>query len=781
METSPTQVTPHRPFWRLADLLRKGVLTLCLLGAAAAVSAREVGIGFIDDGVEQDAAAEAALILAELQALLPRGVTAVPVTFRAGADQRDPSELYAMAVANPDVDYIVATGFLGSQTLYSERRFGKPTYLMRVLDPALSGTPTRDRVRNLKRYTQVNVAVNAFERVNALFGAQRVGILRPPLPESANGGLDAAIVSAARRAGVQDVVFFSLHPDRDVAAQIPAVDVVVLPPVGLPEAELDQVLLALLRKRIPSYAVGGDEMVRRGALISDTLAKDDRVLARRVALDLQLAITRGARTRGVQLLESQKDTTINIDTARALGVDLQFDELTTARLVRNALDEARRLDFLGAVEIAFDRGLGLRDSQLQLESDRASLAQARAALRPQLTAQVSQTQRGDQLPTRETLATLAASQTLYSVNDAASVSVAKLGVEAAELARNQNILDTVSTMASAYFGALEAQAQLESRLRDLTLNRENLALAESRVRSGSGAKSDVYRWQSLIATSESAVQQAYSANLSAQSQLSELLNTRFALPTTLADVTLDQPPFDLLHETIEPYLSSTGRAERLLAGTIERALGGSLEMDTAENTVERSRVQLDAQRRGYYLPELALSANYAHYLDSSRGAGGAVLDGEGDWSASLTATLQLWDSGNRRNRIRQFTAQRDQAVVNLERTRTSLWRNSVVVVDSLIANYRSIAINADAVEAAWRSLQITQDAYRLGSATVTDLLDTQTTFREAQDNANIARYQYLDSLVSYQALLGEMPMLLGGLEQQAWLTAFSERIASARQ
>ena len=763
------------------DPLKVGLrwlLGALLLSAVGAASAREIGIGFIDDGDDGATAPLAELVIRELEPLLRGRDTVNPIRFQAGDGIRNPAQLHSLAVSDPDVDYIVATGFLGSQEIAKQSRFGKPTYLLRVLDPTLTGAPDGSTARNVRHYTQVNLAVNVFERVRSLFGAERVGLLRPASVAGSTGELDAAIRVAAEGAGVTELVFVAPDFARDLAPQIPDIDALILPPIALPDAQLERVLLALQRKRIPSYAVGGDSMVRQGALISDTVAKDDRVLARRVALDLQLAITGQAATRGVQLLQSQKDTTINIDTARALGVDLSFDELTTARLVQRSLDQARSLEYLGALELGSELGLGLRDSRLQLAADRAALAQSRAVSGPQLAAQLSHTRRGEQLPNRDSLAVLSASQSLYSLTNNAAIATAELTVAATHIALDQATLDTVTSVSAAYFAALETQAQLASRLRDLTLNRENLNLAERRERSGSGSRADVYRWQSLIASSENAAQQAFTANLNAQSQLAELLNTRLQLPVTLADVTLDQPPFDLLHEALEPFLFSTGRAERLREATTSRALSRSLQVGSSENAIELTSVQLDAQRRGYYTPELSLSAQVSRYLDSSANTAGVTLDGESDWSASVTASLQLWDSGSRANRLRQLAAQRDQASVNLERTRTGLWRDSLVTVNDLIANFRAIAINAKAVEAAWKSLQITQESYRLGSATVTDLLDTQTTFREAEDNANIARYQYLNSLVSFQALMGEMPMLLSGTEQQQWLDSLVSLVDS---
>lgn len=745
----------------------------CLMTVTA--QARDIGVAFIEDGSGEMIPRLSSIIIKELQPLLKSGDILVP-TFMSIESQQPIEDLMSRAAADPNVDFIVATGFFGSQVVYAQEKFPKPTIVLRLIDPDLSGAPVRDKQKNLRSYSSTNSIVDVFKRLSSLFSAKQVGIVVPMSGGNRTKSLSSAVLKAAKQFDI-DARFMSLDFDKKLEAQFGGLDVVILPPVNRSEQERDLLLQALRRKKIPSYAVGGDDIVRAGALMSDTLNNDDRVLARRVALDIQLAVSGESRITGLRSLEARKRTTINIDTAEAIGIDFSLDELISARIVQGS-HNALSLGYLSSIGLAQERNLSLKGQFSQLRVDQEKVEQARAARRPQLSAQLSLTRRGEALPQQDTQVAVSLSQKLYSPSSNANVELANIGLDASESTLRQTQIDTVQQTSEVFFQALQTQAQFESSLRDLALNRENLILAEKRKRNGSGSGADIYRWQAIIANSESALLRAYTANTSAQGRLAQLLNTRLHIPSTLADVDLDQPPFDLLHEALEPFLNSSGQAQLLHEASAARAIARSPQLDSAKANIAISDTNLETLKRGYYTPELSLTAQYGYYLDSSENAGGVELDNEGDWSLTVKAELPLWRGGSRKSLKQQYLAQGALADTQLQSTRIALWVNSGDAVNNLVANYRAIGLSERAESAALKSQQITQRAYKLGSSSVTELLDTQNSYREAQDNADIARYDYLTALVNFQALMGEMPMLQSGAEQQQWLHDFKQSVRS---
>ncbi len=749
-----------------------GSLAILAWFSSSPLNAREIGIAFIEDGASEPASRLSSLIIRELKPLLDHEDTLAPVFLGLAGNAAKLQDSLAAAIADPKIEYIIATGLIGSQELYLQSGYSKPTWALRVLDPGLTGIPVRDNTPNLHSYSTVNEITGVFNRISTLFQATRVGIILPTDIVDTPRSIGDTVIASARKSGIT-VQFLPLDFTTALDSQLPDMDAVILPPAITSAQELTDLLQVLRRKRIPGFAVGGDRMVISGALISDTLDEDERIFARRVALDLQLAIAGDSAGGSMRLLQPEKRTTINIDTARALDIDFSLDELLTARVVQGS-NRILAPGFLSALELAIDRNPDLLGQFQQLRIDEESLQQARTARRPQLTTQLGHTRHGEQLPEQDSLAALNMSQILYSPSANATIRAEELGLDASQKALEQKQLETIQQTATAYFQALQAQARFDTTLRELALNRKNLILAEQRKASGSGAGADIYRWQAIIATSETATLQAYTSNTRAQNNLARLLNMRLQIPARLTDTDLNQPPFDLLHEGISPWLKSAGKAERLRQACAARALSQSPLLARAEAGIAINDTHIKALRQSYYIPEISLNAQYARHLDSSVTASGHELDNQDDWSVMLKAELPLTLGGSRRSLGRQYAAQSALAETGLQSARISIWANAGNAVDNLVANYRAIELSAQTEAAALKSQQVTRNAYRLGAASVTDLLDTQNTWREAQDNAHIARYQYLTALVDFQALMGEMPMLESGAGQLQWLQAFKQ-------
>ncbi|MEM7258936.1 MAG: hypothetical protein AAF404_16285, partial [Pseudomonadota bacterium] len=112
--------------------------------------ARDIGIAFVEDPLEAGSPQLARLIVQELEPLLDDSDQLTAIFPAQGGNESQPLTQFQQALQNPSVDYIVATGFIGSQALYRQSRFTKPPYLTRVLDPQLTGGVVRDNVRNLR-------------------------------------------------------------------------------------------------------------------------------------------------------------------------------------------------------------------------------------------------------------------------------------------------------------------------------------------------------------------------------------------------------------------------------------------------------------------------------------------------------------------------------------------------------------------------------------------------------------------------------------------------------
>jgi len=107
------------------------------------------------------------------------------------------------------------------------------------------------------------------------------------------------------------------------------------PLLHLPPAEFDRLVQGLIRRRLPSFSLFGRDRVERGLLASLSQDAALRRVARRIALNLQ-RILLGEDAGSLPITFSRgKLLTINMATARAIGVSPSWDLLTEADLLHS--------------------------------------------------------------------------------------------------------------------------------------------------------------------------------------------------------------------------------------------------------------------------------------------------------------------------------------------------------------------------------------------------------------------------------------------------------------
>lgn len=758
VETQPYKLTmPHRA--RLA--------TLFFIVLFASVSqAKALELQFILDSDTPLENELASLVIQELAPLLP-GARINSRQLNARGSRTRLEELITTAVTDNSIDMILSTGFFGSQLLYQRKHYPKPTFLLGMIDPGILGLEQKTRTRGLHWYAIRNELDATLKRIRELFDARTVAILVSRDMNPPGMQINTVVQRIVEHNDLQ-VQIIPYDPSIDTASQLPAVDAIMLVPMDHDPATRQQIIEAVNARGIPSFEVAGTTLVREGALLSDTGATDTRILARRVALDIQ-AIFNGETARdSANWIDVQRRLTINLDTARRINHDISIHDLVQADTI-GTWQQQSRLDLPAALAFAAERNTDWLFQQQQLTIDNENVRQARAALMPQVNASVSHTQRGDALPTHDTRLELGLSQSLYSASAHSALAISSLAYAASQSLLKQAELDMITQTATAYLNALKARRQLAIAGANLALHRENLSLAERRLKSGSGAGADVYTWQANIANSEAAVMAAYTSFKSSEASLAQLIDVPLHVDRDLQETELEQPPFDLLHERLVPLLESLQGIDTLRNQALERALQKSGALASAESNTGIANERLRASRHSRWAPEISLSAQVYHYVDSAETAPGVDLGGENDWSVGIRASVPVWSSGLHSSQIRQHRAGVEQAELTERSTRITLERSIRNVIHALATGWRSINLGEQETDAARRSLSITQNAYQLGSANSAQLLNAQTTYNAAQSDLNVARFDYMISLVNFQALLGDMPMLMPAQTQQQWI------------
>ncbi len=312
----------------------------------------------------------------------------------------------------------------------------------------------------------------------------------------------------------------------------------------------------------------------------------------------------------------------------------------------------------------------------------------------------------------------------------ADIGAARATTEAANAslinAKYQQRLNTTN----AFFDALAARQLLVVRQASVRRAEEQLKISISKLAAGSATRSDSLRSRVTLGTAQLQLLQAQS----------NLATTEAALARTIGATGRVQAADDSTLYRVAPAVDSAAlRAE---------AVQGSPAVQAALASSRAAEAALKASRSTYW-PTLTL-------------AGGTSFSGSNNTNYHLynqrNVSLQLsWNIFNRFGREQQIVTQQanfDIAAANAADLGRSVETTLTGQIAALESNRAAIDIAQTSVSAATEDLRVVQERYRLGAATIVDVLTSQEALNQAEVDAVAARFNYLRSKAQIEALLG---------------------------
>ena len=373
------------------------LLTLVLLAGAVSPARAQmscdpcaVGVVFdgpwerndeLRDGFEEEIAALAA----------PRHTVVFPAGARRVADWTLESARAAVEalLADPDIDIVLTYGPVASSHVINRAGLPKPVVAAFVLDPQAQGFPLEttaagERVSGVPNLAYITFTGDRTDEIKRL--REVVPFVR--LTYLANEALLAAVpvLEANLRRGMQQVggeaaiVRVGTSIDAALAALPPETEAVYVTPLTqLPAGEFDRLVRALIERRLPAFSYWGREEVDRGLLASLYLDTDMRRLGRRVALHVQRILAGEDAGRLPVDFRRNRRLTLNMATARAVGVHPDWRVMTEAEVLHNEPPNvARRLSLASTAREAVAANLDLAAADRSVAAGRQALRAARA-------------------------------------------------------------------------------------------------------------------------------------------------------------------------------------------------------------------------------------------------------------------------------------------------------------------------------------------------------------------------------------------------------------------
>ena len=294
------------------------------LSTSSLVYAASFKVGFISNGAVQASRIES-LIIEELSPLIKDSMSIEFVSFTAEPSPQSYQEQLELAGSDPEIRAIITPGFIGSQFLYSLDRFPKPTFLSWIVDPNLTGDEVKGNTPNLYWRSRRNDIENTFKSIVQVIGQKPVTLVA----DSATAHLDESFFDGIKKNAEKFGIEFSvtiLDRSRPIIEQIaPGIALAVVTPMLEGSAE---VIRQIQSGNIPVFTYEGSKVVKQGAMMTNLVDADESLIARSVALDIY-GLLRGEKTEpGPRWLESEHHLTLNLETAKRMGVDLSVDVLS---------------------------------------------------------------------------------------------------------------------------------------------------------------------------------------------------------------------------------------------------------------------------------------------------------------------------------------------------------------------------------------------------------------------------------------------------------------------
>ena len=351
-----------------------------------------------------------------------------------------------------------------------------------------------------------------------------------------------------------------------------------------------------------------------------------------------------------------------------------------------------------------------------LRAQAASVGISEAAWLPKLTlnatAQQAQstTSTGYSIPTQRIFApNLSLSWLLYDFGQReAGIAAAKAGLMAARFANDQTLQTVLSGVATAYYQSLADRVLIEVDKQAVTTAQKALDAAQARYRSGQATISDLYQAKAALAQAQGTLATAEQTRLQNEGALAAAVGLPVNTPLRLAP----------LQTQISPKL------EENVQLLLQQAIAQNPNLQNAQAQVAQARATLDQTERAG-LPSISLGATQGLRFQQNMGRTETN-------SLSITLSVPLFTGFNQHYQTAQARAKLAEAEANRDTTYQStelaVWqgyysfRGAVVAIPSARAQ----------VENASEALKAVQAQYKVGYATIQDLLTAQNTRASAE-------------------------------------------------
>ncbi|MGH7569585.1 MAG: TolC family protein [Gemmatimonadales bacterium] len=296
---------------------------------------------------------------------------------------------------------------------------------------------------------------------------------------------------------------------------------------------------------------------------------------------------------------------------------------------------------------------------------------------------------------------------------------------------NQRFQVTVTTK-QLFYDALARDELVRVAAAQVRRSRQQLQISVEKLRAGSATRSDSLRSTVDYGNARIALLQAQANLASAQANLGR-------------QVGVDAPVRAVPDSTL-PALPDTAALRATALLTAPQVL-------QTESQARAARAQIGVSRASYW-PSITTSLRSSY---SGSEAPWVSTDTYGNgWSVQFGFSWTLFNGFTRERQLVSAFVQSDVAAARAADTRRLVNAQLTQQLAAMATTYEQIEIARSNVAAATEDLRVQNERYRVGAATILDLLTSQSALTTAEVNLVQARFNYLIARAQVEALVGRV-------------------------
>lgn len=771
-------------------LIRLALVAACVVSLcpAAAAPLPVVRIATLTDGIWQRPLVDFALFQAEIQKLLEGEFDVqFPAQMQLTGDW-NPAHIQQQLdrlLSNKRVDLIIAQGVLASNEAAHRSVLSKPVIAPIIINPEIQGLPVSGGASGIKNLNYL-ASFKSFERdmvaYQELVPIRHLAVFIDRLVLDAFPNLPKH--GAVRPPGMEvDMTFIAVDEDIETAiAQLPdTVDAVYITPLmRISSQSFQQLVNALIQRRLPSFSLFGRDEVELGVMAASAPASDTRRLARRVALNVQrILLGEDAGTLDVSFARRER-ITINMATVRRINRWPSWQILAESALINETPKRFAVTWSLGKVmREAVTTNIELAASSKEIAAAGQAVREARAQLLPQVDAQLTaRTIDRDRAnaalgnsPQRLSTSSLVLSQSIYSEPIWANFDVLQDNELQTQYEYERLRLDIALQAALGYLDVLRTKTFEGIQKDNLQLTRSNYELAQVRQAIGMSAPAEVYRWQSEIARQRQDLVLARAQVRQAEVTLNQRLHRPLEQAFATEDASIDDGGLLTSQSSLFRYVDNPGKFVVFRDFMVDEGLRLLPEIKVLETAISAQLRVVKSTQRSFWVPEVGLQAELSRELNRD-GAGVATAPGieldDQQWTAGLNVTLPVFTGGRRGASLARARDQLHGLRLQLAAVKEQLELATRNALHATQASYSGIRLSRQAAQAAQKNLELVTDSYSRGMVSILDLLDAQNARLVADQNAANAVYNFLIDFLRMQRSIGRFDHFMTDQEKQQW-------------